>query len=62
MNISTTEQGNEVEDVYEDYMEMLEHLKAQGNDETPTLEEFAIWRREEFLANDQWAHPVPSIN
>lgn len=40
-----------VEDLYNDYLDLLDILKENGNEEIPTLEQFAVWRAEEFEAN-----------
>lgn len=40
-----------VEDLYDDYLDLLDILKEHGNEEIPTLEQFAVWRAEEFEAN-----------
>lgn len=62
MKESNVEQAAEVTDLHEDYADFLAHLAEQGNDEVPTLKEFAIWRNEEFEARDEWTNPIPSIH
>ena len=41
-----------VEALYDDYLDLLDILKDHGNEEIPTLEQFAIWRAEEFEAHE----------
>tara|TARA_R110002074_G_scaffold94706_1_gene206717 strand:- start:790 stop:1029 length:240 start_codon:yes stop_codon:yes gene_type:complete len=55
-------QSSEVEDLATDYQEFCQHLIDEGNFETVSLMEFAIWRNQEFEAQDDWTNPIPSIN
>ena len=53
---------DETNDLLEDYADFLEHLAELGNDEVPTLAEFARWRQQEFYARDEWFNPIPPVH
>lgn len=55
-------QSSEVLDLAEDYVAFCDHLKELGIDEIVPLAEFAIWRNQEFEAQDDFTNPIPSIN
>jgi hypothetical protein len=55
-------QSCEIEDLTNDYIDFLQHLKAQNNSEVPPLNEFAIWRNQEFEARDEFTNPIPAIH
>ena len=48
MKESNVEIAAEITDLHDDYADFLAHLAEQGNDEIPTLKEFAVWRNEEL--------------
>jgi len=61
-SVCMSEQSAEVNDLTQDYLEFCEHLKDLGNDEIVPLSEFAIWRNQEFEAQDEFTNPIPALN
>ena len=55
-------QSAEVDDLAADYLDYCQHLKYLLCDEIVPLSEFAIWRQEEFEAQEVFTNPIPSIN
>ena len=55
-------QSAEVLDLARDYEDFCKHLREEGITEIVPLMEFAIWRNQEFEAQDDWTNPIPAIN
>ena len=61
-SISLQALKDETNDLIKDYEDFLEVRKELGNDEVPTLADFAQWRRQEFYDRDEWCNPIPPVH